>query len=173
MVRIKRGIPGRLGFLFEALILSAVALGLAVLANAAHPTGLAWVPESEPEQVADPSMVELSEAIELLQTGRGLFLDARYPKDFEMGHIPGALSVPIGTYAEEVAAMLADKAEGKVLVAYCSNVQCPLAHRLADALDMIGVEGVRVFEGGMLEWLQSGEPVEKGEPQQARTEAGS
>lgn len=153
---------GRWGFLFEALVLAAVSVGLAMLANAAHPDGLSWSPQPEVAQETDTGGVSVSEAMELVRSGRGLFLDARHPEDFADGHIPGALSVPPGLFAEEVEALLADVGQDKVLVAYCSNLQCPLSHRLADALDMIGIEGVRVFEGGMQEWEQAGGSVEAG-----------
>ncbi len=153
---------GRWAFLVEALVLVAVSAGLAVLANAAHPQGLSWSPAPVAVQEQNTGVMDAREAMELVESGRGLFLDARHPEDFAAGHIPGALSVPPGLFAEEVEAMLAEAGQGKVLVAYCSNMQCPLAPRLAEGLDMIGIEGVRVFEGGMQEWVQAGGGVERG-----------
>lgn len=161
---------GRWAFLAEAVILLALSAGLAALANAAHPDGLPWTPAPVAEPAAqDASDVDFREAMRLLDSGQALFLDARAPEDFALAHIPGAESVPPGLFAEDVEALLGPDDPERPLVAYCSNVHCPLARRLADALHMIGYENVLVYEGGMHDWTAQGGPVEAG----AAAEAGA
>ena len=83
-------------------------------------------------------------------------LDVREPDEFtgELGHIAGAVLIPLGELAERTGALSKDKP----IVAVCrSGVRSAHAVRfLAEA----GFERLANLPGGMLRWRQDGRAVE-------------
>jgi len=90
------------------------------------------------------------------------FLDARSPELYSQGHIAGALNLPrehLEEYRDKVVPYLE---EGKLIVIYCDNEECPSAVELAEALLAEGFRRIAVFEGGWDEWAESGYPTTTG-----------
>lgn len=88
--------------------------------------------------------------------GSGLTLvDVRPLAEYEAGHIPGALHLPLGDLVEDVDTLPA----GTEVIAYCRGAWCVLAH---DAVGLLQERGIRArrLEDGMLEWRSAGLPVE-------------
>ncbi len=85
-----------------------------------------------------------------------LVLDVRSAEDFNLGHIPTALHIPLMDLAGKLATLPKDK----TIVTYCGNMTCGLAPKAALAL---AEKGFRVMQltGGMETWLTKGFPVEK------------
>jgi rhodanese-related sulfurtransferase len=81
-------------------------------------------------------------------------LDVRPEVEYENGHLPGALSLPL----EEVEQKLASLSDDKTIVAYCRGPYCVIAD---DALDILAANGHHVarLEEGVLEWQQAGHAV--------------
>jgi len=51
------------------------------------------------------------------------------------------------------------------VIIYCKNRKCKASKKVASALKMLNVKNVKVYEGGIDEWVQHGLPVsEYGEP---------
>ncbi len=84
----------------------------------------------------------------------GAVLDVREPDEYEGGHVPGAVSIPLG----EVADRLTEVPDGEVLV-ICAKGGRSL--RAAELLRAEGVEAVNVA-GGTTAWVESGHPVATG-----------
>ncbi|RLB15408.1 MAG: hypothetical protein DRG63_06950, partial [Deltaproteobacteria bacterium] len=63
------------------------------------------------------SEVSVSTAKEALDRGGYLFLDSREPREYKMGHIPGAINIPRGLIEFKVTKKIPDK-NTKILV-YC------------------------------------------------------
>lgn len=108
-----------------------------------------------------PQPVLLAEVRELATAG-ALLVDARERALYAEGHLPGAVSLPLG----EVEALL-EGFRGRVdvarpLVLYCSGYGCPDSFDLGMRLIAEGYRDVRVFEGGFPEWRDAGLPVAKG-----------
>jgi len=84
----------------------------------------------------------------------GAVLDVREPDEYEGGHVPGAVSIPLG----EVPDRLGEVPEGEVLV-ICAKGGRSL--RAAEVLRSGGVDAVNVA-GGTNAWVESGRPVVTG-----------
>ena len=69
-----------------------------------------------------------------LQTGEVILLDARPVVEYQTGHLPGALSVPVETVEEVLASLPIDK----TIVAYCRGPYCVLADEVLTLLAQAG-----------------------------------
>ena len=86
-----------------------------------------------------------------------VILDARPKADYELDHIPGAISMPFF----EVEQRYKELPRDKWIVAYCA---CPRAEsqEAVRVLKEKGFQKVKVLYEGYFEWLARGYPVEKG-----------
>ena len=96
----------------------------------------------------------------LFSSGQAVFVDARTLENYQRGHIPGAVSLPLDRIDEMTNAFLAGHGNGTAIVTYCSGVFCEDAAHLADLLKDFGYTRISVFEGGMEAWLKEELPVE-------------
>jgi rhodanese-related sulfurtransferase len=85
-------------------------------------------------------------------------LDVRTPAEFETAHIPGAYNVPLDLLREHRAELARHIDEDVVLV--CRSGE--RATQADQALGRVGLAGLRVLEGGMVDWEQAGGPVNRG-----------
>ncbi|WP_025031827.1 ArsR/SmtB family transcription factor [Nitratireductor aquibiodomus] len=95
---------------------------------------------------------------ELLQRTRNdlvTVLDVRPPDEFAVGHLPGAINIPLS----ELEARLADLDPSHEIVAYCRGPWCVLSFEAVAALRALGFN-VRRLEDGLPEWRAAGLPVE-------------
>ncbi len=86
-----------------------------------------------------------------------VLLDLRPRDEYEAGHIPGAVSIPLEDLEERLA-LLPPEAE---IVAYCRGPYCVLAPRGIALLRRHGYR-VRRLEDGVGEWRLAGLPVATG-----------
>jgi ArsR family transcriptional regulator len=93
----------------------------------------------------------------LQQTRAGLVtvLDVRPPDEFALGHLPGAVNIPL----RELEARLADLDPSQEIVAYCRGPYCVLSYEAVAALRTKGFKARRL-EDGFPEWRAAGLPVE-------------
>jgi len=100
--------------------------------------------------------ISVSKAKELFDKGDWLFLDCREPREFKMGHIPGAINIPRGLVEFKVGNKIPDK-NAKIVV-YCKKGArgCLTACTLCT----MGYKNVRNMAGGWLAWEKAGYPVE-------------
>ena len=85
-------------------------------------------------------------------------LDVRPVDEFRTGHIPGALSVPLGHLKELLSKLPMDQE----IVAYCRGPYCVLAIQAVELLRKKGFNAIRLEES-VQDWLAMGLPVEIGE----------
>jgi rhodanese-related sulfurtransferase/DNA-binding transcriptional ArsR family regulator len=81
-------------------------------------------------------------------------LDVRPTEEYEGGHIPGAVGIPL----DELAHRLAELPDDGQVVAYCRGAYCVLAHEAVALLRHRGRRAQRLADG-MLEWRLAGLPV--------------
>lgn len=84
-------------------------------------------------------------------------LDVRPSEEYRAGHIPGALSVPLGHLKEILSRLPADQE----IVAYCRGPYCVLAVQAVEMLREKGFNAVRLEES-VQDWRAMGLPVEIG-----------
>lgn len=107
-------------------------------------------------------VIEIQQARELFESGEGIFLDARYGEDYELGHVPGSLSVPYDQVDQNLPLLLDQLPQGPPLVVYCTGPDCDFSLIVANRLLEAGVENLMCFEGGLEAWQESNLPVEVG-----------
>ncbi len=90
-----------------------------------------------------------------LQDSLAAVLDVRPEDEFAMGHIPGALNIPLG----ELERRLGELPANREIVAYCRGPYCVLSFEAVAALRARGYL-VRRLEDGFPEWRAAGLPVE-------------
>jgi rhodanese-related sulfurtransferase len=102
-------------------------------------------------------LVTREELVRRASSGEVVVLDVRPVEEYQAGHIPGAVSVPL----ETLTARLADLSSEVDIVAYCRGAYCVLAH---DAVRVLRARGRRAsrLADGMLEWRLAGLPVATG-----------
>ncbi len=93
----------------------------------------------------------------LVREGGVTVLDARPREEYEAGHIPGALSVPVDELERRLSAIPADRE----VIAYCRGPYCVFA---LEAVTLLRERGYRArrAEDGLPEWRSSGMPVATG-----------
>ena len=89
--------------------------------------------------------------------GSVLVLDVRPKEEYQAGHIPGAISVPLSQLEKR----LADLPQEAEIVAYCRGPYCVLAPQALDVLRRHGFQARRL-QDGLPEWRHAGLPVEIG-----------
>ncbi len=90
-----------------------------------------------------------------VREGDVTLLDVRPPEEYDAGHIPGAISMPLPDLVKQ----LADLPRRKEIVAYCRGPYCVLAVEAVALLRKKGFRAVRLEEG-ILDWAAHGLRVE-------------
>jgi len=108
--------------------------------------------EQQPGRLEGISREELRQR---LQEGGMTLLDVRSPQEFALGHLPGAINIPV----EELEQRLAELPAGQELVAYCRGPYCVLSHNAAALLRAKGFR-VRCLDDGFVDWQAAGLGVE-------------
>ena len=85
-----------------------------------------------------------------------LIIDVRSAGEFAMGHVEGALNIPVESISPHNLASLQDKTQ--TLVVYCaSGMRSGYARTM---LMQMGYTNVISMDGGWAAWQESGAPVE-------------
>ena len=113
----------------------------------------------EPGRKGKISQVDIGSLFQLREEGRVFLVDVRPAFFFKLGHIPGAISLPLKKFDSEFPGLQSqfDAAleGGRVVVLYCTNEQCPDGLRMADELSGLGYS-TAVYKGGWKEWKAAG-----------------
>lgn len=125
--------------------------------------GLAEARLAEVEQVArayldERGALEAVEGDELLgrvRRGEVTVLDVRPAQEYRAGHLPGALSIPVG----ELKARLKELPRDRDVVAYCRGPYCVMAVEAVELLRKRGFKAHRL-EQGVADWRARGWRVE-------------
>ena len=156
----------------KIIILGGVSVILALLVNHFSPVGIALVGQWDiakgvitaiPGGVAEGKPVEINRvarAKNLFDKENVLFVDARSQNHYENGHIPGAVSLPVGQFEERIEFFLNRYPPEQPIVTYCSGRTCEDSHDLAQFLSDLGFTNVRIFIDGFPGWEAEGYPVE-------------
>jgi rhodanese-related sulfurtransferase len=105
--------------------------------------------------------VKGDELMRRVKSGEVTVLDVRPLEEYRAGHLPGALSIPVG----ELKARLKELPAHREIVAYCRGPYCVMAVEAVELLRKKGFTAHRM-EQGVVDWRARGWPVEV-EPQGA------
>lgn len=98
--------------------------------------------------------VTRGELLDRIKTGRVTVIDVRPREEYEAGHIPAAISIPLDELADHLGQLPADHD----IVAYCRGTYCVLAQEAVRMLTERGRTAMRLTDG-MLEWRLADLPV--------------
>lgn len=103
------------------------------------------------------------ELVRRVKSGEVTVLDVRPSEEFEAGHIPNALSVPL----PQLKKRLRELPKRREVVAYCRGPYCVMA---LDAVEILRAKGFRAhrMEHGVAEWRAKGGRVQVGRTAGAR-----
>lgn len=101
--------------------------------------------------------VSRRELVARMKAGIVTVLDVRPEDEYALGHVPGALNIPL----RKLRARLAELDRRREIVAYCRGPYCVLSYEAAALLRARGFT-VRRLEDGLPEWRAAGLPVEIG-----------
>jgi rhodanese-related sulfurtransferase len=87
--------------------------------------------------------VDREKLLRLVQQGAVTVLDVRPTVEYNAGHIPGALSIPL----KELQLRLSDLPRDQKIVAYCRGPYCVLSIQAVEMLRAKGFNAVRLEEG--------------------------
>ncbi len=99
--------------------------------------------------------VSRTELMARLRRGDVLVLDVRPEDEFAMGHVRGAVNIPLEKLKRKVATLDREKE----IVAYCRGAYCVLSFEAVSLLRRRGFN-VRRLEDGLPEWRAAGLPVD-------------
>ena len=114
----------------------------------------------KPQAPAQFAWIEADELAARLEGGDApLLVDVRGPDEFsgELGHIAGALNLPVDRIASDPA--LTEPYRGLEIVFIC-RTQIRSAN-VANALGQGGFANLKVLQGGMVRWNEDGRPIER------------
>ncbi|MDH3252944.1 MAG: rhodanese-like domain-containing protein [Ignavibacteria bacterium] len=98
-----------------------------------------------------PQRITYVEAMRYLKEESALFVDARHGFDFQLGHIPGAINIPLAE-AESLLPVIASLPKMTTIIVYCDGQECNSSEALAHMLIANGCTDVKVFVGGWNDW---------------------
>ncbi|MFV2001632.1 MAG: ArsR/SmtB family transcription factor [Paracoccaceae bacterium] len=99
--------------------------------------------------------ISRKELLERSQAGLVTVLDVRPAEEFQAGHIPGAVNLPLSDLEKH----LQDLPKDQEIIAYCRGPYCVLSFEAVAALRDKGY-AARRLKDGYPEWRASGLPVE-------------
>ena len=103
--------------------------------------------------------VDIGQLYAMKEAGKVFLVDVRPPLYHRLGNIEGSDSLPLIKYDKtiEMKRLVLDTAvkEGKVIVLYCQNINCPDAHKTGVKLTKLGYS-VSTYSGGWEEWKEAG-----------------
>lgn len=103
---------------------------------------------------SDYQQISQEEAKEMMDTQDVIILDVREQDEYDSGHIPGAVLLPVGTIDEETAAEVILEKDSTVLV-YCRSGN--RSKTASSALAELGYTNIYEF-GGINTWPYETEP---------------
>lgn len=102
--------------------------------------------------------VPRTELLARVRDGLVTVLDVRPPEEFNAGHLPGAVNIPLADLQQRLDELDKDQE----VVAYCRGPHCVLAF---DAVARLRGQGLKArrLQDGYPEWRAAGLPVERGQ----------
>jgi rhodanese-related sulfurtransferase/predicted double-glycine peptidase len=98
----------------------------------------------------------ISEVKKLIGNGTNVVvIDARYSRDYQVGHIPGAISIPVNSTVPEIEEKARGVRRQSSVIVYCQSAECGFAEIIASRLRKEGIGSIMLFPGGWLEWAKA------------------
>lgn len=114
-----------------------------------------------PPAAATVRVIDVAEAESLARQRAAVFVDARTPEVFAMGHIPRAVNVPSTDFAGGLARNRPRLNPEALTVVYCTSEECDMAEIVMEELKKAGFTRLLHYKAGWNAWENAGLPAEK------------
>ncbi|MFH2002426.1 MAG: rhodanese-like domain-containing protein [Planctomycetota bacterium] len=91
-----------------------------------------------------------------LESGNVALFDVRGDVDYEIGHIPGAKTAPLGSLVFRVARLMNPDS---FVAVYSNGDGCTLGAEAVERLENLGLKNVHCYEEGIEGWRAAGFPI--------------
>jgi hydroxyacylglutathione hydrolase len=101
----------------------------------------------------DPREITNADAAKVYEEKGATFVDVREKSEWQAGHMPGAIHIPLGDLTRRAGELPKDTR----IITVCRS-----GNRSLYAVDMLQAQGhadVKSMAGGMIEWSTAGRPV--------------
>ena len=100
--------------------------------------------------------IDTQDLKKIMYAGDVALFDVRGDVEFEMGHIPGAMTAPLGSLVFRVARVMNPDS---FVAVYSAGGDCTLAAQAADRLQKLGLTNVHCYADGLSGWGAAGNTV--------------
>ncbi len=153
MVKNRKHYDGRGGILFQVSVVLVISIIAGLCFNVYKGRiSLMFTAYTPPPSQFESIDIETLKV--LIDQDMAVIVDARERDDFQMGHIKGALNLPIKEFSELYESIVASLPEGKTIVVYCSSETCTDSEKLAEFLKQKKHTDIMVYKGGYAEWQE-------------------
>jgi rhodanese-related sulfurtransferase len=100
--------------------------------------------------------ISFSDAAKLVRSGKAIYVDVRSRETYDLGHIPGAISMP----GSQLINRITELPPGKTFITYCACVEEHTAAVAVLNLNSHGLKNAAALIGGWNSWKAAGLPIE-------------
>lgn len=131
---------------------------------AVKPSAPAAAEPSPKRGPTEPEVVSAEEALRILKEGKVIWIDARSRSSYEYSHVPGAINLPAGEFAEEYPKLSPRLPKDARIIVYCSSRNCDDSGIVLEQMVKIGYRprNLLYFKDGWDMWEILEYPQEKG-----------
>ncbi|WP_372794440.1 rhodanese-like domain-containing protein [Pontiella sp.] len=134
------------------------------MVNLIHPHRIPWIQDWDnyiETKARDAGILVVSWAFaqEQFKEGRAKFVDARPFEEFEMGHIPDAVSLPFERLDDSFETLIELADADRPLIVYCRNRACDDGLLLTQEFQALEKTNLYYFVDGFDAWKEAGCPV--------------
>ncbi len=144
----------RISIIKEAVVIIVLAAVFAILYNSFAANGLDII--YQPLQITPGSALNINDFNRIRKQSSVILIDARSKEDFQNGHIPNALNLPLNSPRSTKTQFLSKFPKETLFVLYCINTECTQAERLERQFNLLGFTNTHVFSGGWEAWQKAG-----------------
>jgi rhodanese-related sulfurtransferase len=136
----------------------ALALSLPVALPAVGWMAPAHAEQLKPKEGWYPKLVDVEfvkQNVDIPPKKGVMIIDSRpTARQYDPGHIPGAVSIPDSKFDQMTASLPEDKST--LLIFYCGGLECMLSHNSAFKAEKLGYTNIRVYADGSPDWAAKG-----------------
>ncbi len=154
--------------MMQIVVIAIAAIAAGLIRNQLSPQPLPLLHLSQSQVAAGPTTEDLEQFAarfpevdaemvqQLAETPGVIVIDARSTGEYAAGHIPGAINLPVASFAESLPTLRERLHKASEVILYCSSRDCHDSLLLGKHLHEAGIIHLMLFRGGWTEWRQRG-----------------
>jgi len=148
----------------QMIVLILVGSGIGLTYNAVSPKGVPLKGGTAARLAQQGArMLTLEEVRYYLDQPGTVLVDARSAEEYQLGHIPGAFSLPLDAFDAAYGKLTGDLKKATLVILYCGGGSCGTSEELAKKLRASGFDrDLAIFQDGLPGWMRAKLPVRSG-----------